>query len=35
VHGGGNLNMMKHIWFTPNDLNVAYGESEPPASKFS
>ncbi len=34
VHGDGNQNMMKHVWFTPNDLTTAYQESEPPASKF-
>ncbi|MCW2973938.1 MAG: hypothetical protein JWN72_2211 [Thermoleophilia bacterium] len=32
VHGAGNINMMKHIWFTPNDLDTAFNETTPPAS---
>lgn len=32
VHGAGNVNMMKHIWFTPNSLDTAFNETTPPAT---
>lgn len=28
----GNTDLMKHIWFTPNDLNTAFQETTPAAS---